>query len=99
MARQKEPTGHAAAAQEPCCAIVVPYWPAEEVQAEGAVTPAAQKKCGGHGTCVVLAVEGEGQKEPGEQRFASDAALVPAALKQEPAAHAVQTETVPPALK
>jgi len=76
--------------QEPCCAGVLSYWPAEEVHAEGAVAPAAQEKRGGHGTCVVLAVEGEGQKKPGVHSFEDAAVLVPAALKQEPASHAVQ---------
>ncbi len=95
MARQNEPIGHAAAVQELCCAAVVTYWPAEDVHAEGAVAPVAQKKCGGHGICVVLADEGKGQKKPGEQRFESDAVLLPVALKQEPAAHTVHIGAEP----
>ena len=81
--------------QEPCCAAVLSYWPAEEVHGEGAVAPSAQEKRAGHGICVTLAVEGEGQKKPAEHLLEVDAVLVPAALKQEPAAHAVQRDAVP----
>jgi len=45
-----------------CCAAVVMYWPADDVHAVGAVAPAAQEKRMGHGSCTVLAVEGDGQK-------------------------------------
>ena len=44
---------------------------------------------------MVLAVEGEGQKKPGVQRFEISAVLGPASLKQEPAAHAAQMDAVP----
>ena len=61
----------------------------------GETAPAAHAKRGGHGVCVTLAVDGEGQKKPAVHWFAVAAVLVPAALRHRPAAHAVHTDAVP----